>query len=188
MTNSELERCIQEYGTDIYSFCRNLTYNQQEADDLYQDTFLKAVELCERIHMEENPKSYLLSVAVRVWKNKKRKYAWRKRIADTQTFLEEQGMEQLQEIEASQGASEMQKSPEEQILSRERDRLVREAVSHLPKRLRIPVLLYYMEELTIAQIASVLKIPEGTVKSRLYQARKRLEKELEDVLDEKRHG
>lgn len=67
MTNSELERCIQEYGTDIYSFCRNLTYNQQEADDLYQDTFLKAVELCERIHMEENPKSYLLSVAVRVW-------------------------------------------------------------------------------------------------------------------------
>lgn len=182
MTNSELDRCIREYGTDIYSFCRNLTYNQQEADDLYQDTFLKATELCESIRIEENPKSYLLSIAVRLWKNRRRKYAWRKRIAGNQTFLEEQGIEQLQ------GENKLQQSPEEQILSQERNQLVREAVSQLPQHLRIPVLLYYMEDLSIAQTASVLKIPEGTVKSRLYQARKRLEKELEDVLDEKRHG
>lgn len=176
MTNLELERCIREYGRDIYSFCRYLTYNQQEADDLYQDTFLKAIELSGQIDSSNNPKSYLLSIALRIWKNKKRKYAWRKRIAGTQTFLEEQGAEQAESLE----------SLEEQILNREESRLVRESVDKLQERLKIPILLYYMEELSISQIASLLKIPEGTVKSRLYQARKKLEKELEDVLDEKR--
>lgn len=176
MTNLELERCIREYGKDIYSFCRYLTYNQQEADDLYQDTFLKAIELSGQIDSSNNPKSYLLSIALRIWKNRKRKYAWRKRIAGTQTFLEEQGAEQAESLE----------SLEEQILNREESRLVRESVDKLQERLKIPILLYYMEELSISQIASLLKIPEGTVKSRLYQARKKLEKELEDVLDEKR--
>lgn len=182
MTHSELERCIREYGTDIYSFCRNLTYNQQEADDLYQDTFLKATELCEDIRMEENPRSYLLSIAIRIWKNKKRKYAWRKRIADTRTYLEEEG------LAASLEEGGTQESPEEAILNREESELVRDAVRRLPQKLKIPVLLYYMEELSIAQIARAMKIPEGTVKSRLYQARKRLERELEDVLDEKNNG
>lgn len=176
MTNSELDRCIREYGKDIYSFCRHITYNQQEADDLYQDTFLKAIELSSRIDSTNNPKSYLLSIALRIWKNKKRKYAWRKRIAPPQTFLEEQGGGQTEPVE----------SLEEQIINQEEIRLIRETVDRLQDRLKIPVLLYYMEELSITQIASLLKIPEGTVKSRLYQARKKLEKELEDVLDEKR--
>ena len=82
MTKKELEICIAEYGKDIYSFCRQLTVSLQEADDLYQDTFLKALELIPKIDNNKNPKSYLLSIAVHIWKNKKRKFAWRKRIAD----------------------------------------------------------------------------------------------------------
>ena len=45
---------------------------------------------------------------------------------------------------------------------------------------RIPLLLYYMENQNVASIAKLLSIPQGTVKSRLYKARKLLEKELED--------
>ena len=44
MTDLELEQCIAEYGADIYSFCCCLTGSRQEADDLYQETFLRAVE------------------------------------------------------------------------------------------------------------------------------------------------
>lgn len=178
MIKSELEKCIAEYGKDIYSFCKHITYNLLEADDLYQDTFLKALELNDRINYEDNPKSYLLSIALRIWKNKKRKYAWRKRIADTQSLVEEQGMEKSLITD---------KTPEDQIISQEEKQLVKQAVDQLPERLRVIVLLFYMEELSVTQIALVLKIPQGTVKSRLYQARKSLEKELEDVLDEKKY-
>lgn len=176
MTKQELDMCIKEYGKDIYSFCKHLACNQQEADDLYQDTFLKAVELNEKIDCANNPKSYLLSIALRIWKNRKRKFAWRKRIADIQSIVEERDAD----IEES-----TELSPEEKIISNEKVKMVRMAVNKLPEKLKIVVLLFYMEELSTAQIAEVMKVPIGTVLSRLHRGRELLRKELEDVLDGK---
>ncbi len=175
MTKQELETCISEYGRDIYSFCRYLTGDKQEADDLYQDTFLVAVERCETLDFTNNPKSYLLSVALRLWKNRKRKFAWRKRIADVQGVVEERDI-------ADNNVGEI--SPEEQVLRKEESQVVRQAVDKLPERFRLVVLLFYTEELSTREIAAVMQIPNGTVLSRLFQARKLLRKELEDVLDE----
>ena len=76
----------------------------------------------------------------------------------------------------------MESSPEETYLAEEEKRLIQGAVDKLPEKLKICILLFYMEQLSVAQIAKVLHLPEGTVKSRLYQARKLLEKELESVL------
>ena len=95
-----MEQCIREYGKEIYSFCKHLTCSRQEADDLYQDTFLKAVELQQKIDWQENPKSFLLSVAVRIWKNRKRKAAWRNRIAPTEVLIEERDVEECCDTEA----------------------------------------------------------------------------------------
>ncbi|MDE7044132.1 MAG: RNA polymerase sigma factor [Acetatifactor sp.] len=176
MTKQELTECIDTYGRDIYSFCRHLTGNVQEADELYQDTWLKTLELLENIDSTGNVKSYCLSVALRLWKNRKRKFAWRKRIAGTQDYLDEEGNEYL---------SDSGPTSEERILAEERDRTVRNAVGTLPEKLKAVILMYYMEELNIAQIAAVAGVPEGTVKSRLYQARKLLEQKLEGVLYEK---
>lgn len=174
MTKQELEMCINEYGKDIYSFCKHLANNLQEADDLYQDTFLMAVEIIDKIDYENNPKSYLLSVALRIWKNKKRKYAWRKRIVDVQSMVDERDTYMSESTE---------RSLEEKMIQAELFEFVRVAVKRLPDRLKVVVLLFYMEDLSTKQVAEVMKIPEGTVLSRLYQARKALRKELEDVLD-----
>ena len=171
MTKQELEVCIKTYGRDIYSFCRQLTCDRQEADELYQDTLLTAVERMESIDSENNPKSYLLSIAIRHWQNRKRKFAWRRRIADIRPMAEDQSGDQAVEGETS---------PEEKVLGREKDAAVRQAVNRLPERLRIVTLLYYMEELSTGQIAAALKIPKGTVSSRLHQARELLRQELED--------
>ena len=169
MNVTELEKCIELYGKDIYAFCRQLTYSQQEAEELYQDTFLKAMELLQKIDAAENPKSYLLSIALRLWKNHKKKYACRKRIADMESLSEEK-----QEIEESSGYS-----LEEEIIAREQAAEVRRAVQQLDDKHRLPVYLHYMEGLPVKEIARVLKIPQGTVKSRLYQARESLRNTLE---------
>ena len=81
MTIQELEQFIATYGTDIYSFCVYLTGNRPEAEELYQDTFLKTLELLDKIQKDGNPKSYLLSVAIRIWKNRNRKINRRNSIA-----------------------------------------------------------------------------------------------------------
>ena len=91
----------------------------------------------------------------------------------------------MTEAEVLQAADKMQQSAEAQFLRREEAEAVRAAVNRLPQRYRMIVLLYYMEDLSVAQIASVIRIPQGTVKSRLYYARRILEKELEVVLNEK---
>jgi len=168
MNVTELEQCINEYGKDIYAFCRQLVYNQQDADELYQDTFLKAMELLGHIESERNPKSYLLSISIRLWKNRKRKSAWRSRIAQMESLSNEE----------SEAEIKSDWSMEEEILRREQREEIRKAVRQLEEKYRLPVFLYYMEELSIADIAKVLKLPRGTVKSRLYQARKLLKSKL----------
>ena len=173
MTRVELEQCINEYGTEIYSFCKHLTGSKQEADDLYQDTFLKAVERQEKISRKDNPKGYLLSVAVRLWRNRKRKLIWRNRIAPMVSIAEEQENVELYD---------RKHSPEESCIVNEEKRLVQNAVDKLPEKMKVCVLLFYMEELSVTEMANLLKLPEGTVKSRLYKARKILVKELENVL------
>ena len=176
MSREELEECIRKNGKDIYSFCCQLAGSRQEADDLYQDTFLKMVELKGRLDITNNPKSYLLSVAEHLWSNRRRKFAWRQRITGPVLSMEDTVLELP--------AGEL--SPEEQVISEEERTLVQKAVGSLPEKYRLPVLLFYMEELKLSEISQVLKIPEGTVKSRLYKAKKVLKKELEVVLHEKR--
>ena len=176
MTEQELEKCISQYGKDIYSFCKYLTGDSQEADDLYQDTFLKVVELKEKIDYEQNPKSYLLSIVLRIWKNRRRKFAWRKRIADIQPIIDEKDVDMS-------GPAVL--SLEEKLVREEIRDSVRIAVNSLPVKLKIVVLLFYMEDLSTTQVAEILKIPPGTVLSRLHQARKVLREDLEDVLDGK---
>lgn len=168
MTIQELEQCIRLYGKDIYSFCMHLTKEKTSADDLYQDTFLEATKKLEAIRYEDNPKSYLLSVAIRLWRNRVRKRAWRNRIVP-----------QNVDTEAEQAKSDCP-DMSESVIADEEKHILWKAIDRLDDRYRIPLLLYYMEELSIAEIAGLLAIPEGTVKSRLHKARKLLEKELED--------
>ena len=172
MTIQELEQVIALHGKEIYSFCMSLTGNRILADELYQDSFLKATEQLDRLQADGNMKSYLLSVALRLWKNQKRKFAWRNRIAP---------MEGLGE-ETISGRQEESADVLQEVLRQERCQTVRQAVSGLTDRYKIPVLLYYMEEMSVSQIAAIMGIPPGTVKSRLHKARKQLESELEGLV------
>lgn len=172
MKQSELEMCIAEYGKDLYSFCCYLTYSKMEADDLYQDTFVKVIELG-KIDVSNNPKSYLLSIAVRLWKNRKRKLERRRRalVSDTMEELEQEGKLQTKKS-----------SLEQEMIQREQKENVQHAVSGLPDKLRIVALLYYMEGRKVMEISEILHVPQGTVKSRLHKARKILREKLEDVI------
>lgn len=172
MKQSELEMCIAEYGKDLYSFCCYLTYSKMEADDLYQDTFVKVIELG-KIDVSNNPKSYLLSIAVRLWKNRKRKLERRRQalVSDTMEELEQEGRLKTKKS-----------SPEQEMIQKEQKENVQHAVSGLPDKLRIVALLYYMEDRKVTEISEILHVPQGTVKSRLHKARKILREKLEDVI------
>lgn len=171
-----LEQLAKQYGGVLYAFCNQLTGSRQEGEELYQETFLKAVELHWQIDAAQNPKGFLVAVAARLWRNRRRKYAWRQRIAP---------MGQWDEQEEQQPTQTYCNNPEELALQWEQQRLVRQAVSELPDKWKLPVYMYYTVGLSIEEIASLLRIPTGTVKSRLYKARKVLKEKLEVSWNEK---
>ena len=70
------------------------------------------------------------------------------------------------------------------MMKKEMQKEVRNAVDRLPDKMKVTVLLFYMEERSVEQIAGILHIPRGTVKSRLHQARRILKRELEYMLNE----
>jgi RNA polymerase sigma-70 factor (ECF subfamily) len=171
---SVIERLITEHGRDIYSFCVYLTGDRTVADDLYQQTFLVAMEKG-GIDETNNPKSYLLGIAVNINNNRRRKEIRRQsKIGNADFDLAE---------EAYNVAAD-QEPVEDEIYKRERNKAVRLEVLKLPDKLRDVVLLFYTEQLQVQEIAQVLKISEGTVKSRLHNARKILRERLQKYADE----
>ncbi len=162
MIYEEFERLVKDVGPEVYSFCLQLSRNREEAEELYQETMLAAVERQEKIDACGNPGSYLLGISIGLWKNFRRKKARRGRILP-ESPLEEQ----LEQVYMAEGAQ----SPEEEIVAGEEAALVRRAVAGLPEKYRIPVYLYYSRELSVEEIAGAMHIPKGTVKSRLHKAR-----------------
>ena len=171
MNKQLLEHYIEAYGTDIYSFCILLTQNRELAEELYQDTFLA---MCEKEDWKEegNVKSYLLGITIKLWQNRKRKFAWRKRIAAEIPLSKEQGLE----------AFSADENLEQHMVSKEEQEAVWKAVYKLPEQLRIVILLYYMEDFKVAEIAEKLSLSISNVKSKLMRARRYLKQELEDFI------
>ncbi len=81
MNAKEIERCIDEFGTDIYRFCLKLCVDKTDAEDLYQQTFLKALETEWTLDWEKNPKALFFSLAHNLCKSDRRKQARRSQIA-----------------------------------------------------------------------------------------------------------
>lgn len=171
MNKQLLEHYIEAYGTDIYSFCIRLTQNRELAEELYQDTFLA---MCEKEDWKEegNVKSYLLGITIKLWQNRKRKFAWRKRIAAEIPLSKEQGLE----------AFSADENLEQHMVSKEEQEAVWKAVYKLPEQLRIVILLYYMEDFKVAEIAEKLSLSISNVKSKLMRARRYLKQELDDFI------
>lgn len=169
MNIEELSDLVKLHGKAIYGFCHKLTGNKSDTDDLYQDTFLKAMEVRHKLNLNHNPKGFLISIAIGLRKNHRRKFGWRQRIAPTSELNEIVDRAYLHDAA----------TPEDAVLSDEFRRMIQTAAEGLDDKLKIPLYMYYTAEMSVGEIASVLNIPSGTVKSRLYQARKAMKKILE---------
>jgi RNA polymerase sigma-70 factor (ECF subfamily) len=167
LTFKEINEVVENYGASLYQFCCRLEHNQSDADDLYQETFVKLVERYYQIDMNRNPKSYLFSIAIHLWKSKCRKWARRQTIAPT-TELDLDMADKLS----------LSNTIENDYIDSELHRVLYAKVGCLKDKYKIPLYLSYTIGMTTDEIAVVMKIPAGTVKSRLHKARQILKKEL----------
>lgn len=175
MTRQEFDRFVSESGKDILRFCRMNVGESAEGDDLYQDTMLTLWEQADKLNKNDSLKSYALSVSILIWRNKRRKFAWRHRIAAFESY----------EKHVENGFHMPGKSteePEQQLLQKEMTEIVQRQVQALPQKYRTIVYLYYSAGLKFKEIAECLHIPESTVKSRMRRAKSILKKELAVIM------
>ncbi|MDR2514984.1 MAG: sigma-70 family RNA polymerase sigma factor [Christensenellaceae bacterium] len=166
MLLGEFEALLRAHERVLFSFCRHLAQNRELAEELYQETALAAFETMKRIDPAQNPKAFLLQIAINKWKNLRRKAARRGRLAP--------GVPAEGRFEELPGGIE----PEGAALERALQGRVGELLAAMKEGLRLPLILFYFGENDLGAIARALKIPKGTVKSRLHRGRELLREAL----------
>lgn len=158
-----LDAYIRQYGRRLFGLCLHLCAHRQDAEDLYQECWLKVMTHLDRYDPQREFEPWLTTICVNLYRSRLRRLA-RSPIFDGFS-TEEEKTRTFQNVPA----------PEQ-----EDHREVHEAVDRLPEKLRLAVILYYFEDMDVESTAKVLKVPAGTVKSRLNRARKLLKEVLSD--------
>jgi RNA polymerase sigma-70 factor (ECF subfamily) len=131
-----------------------------EADEAAQDTFIAAHRALSGFRGDANVKTWLTRIAINQCRTRLRKRKSRRRLQKA--------------LESTRGIDAGPTGPEASALRAETNRRLWRAVDSLGEKHRIPVILRYVHELTIPEIAASLGLPEGTVHSRLHHAHRRL--------------
>lgn len=166
----ELEKCIDEFGTDIYRFCMKLCMDKANAEDLYQQTFLNALESDIELDWEQNPKALFFSFAYNLWKSEQRKNTRRSNLVPCVNLDNE-----------NENLISSEENIEENIFRQELITETKQIIEKLPEKIRIPLTLHYLFEQPVDEIAKEIKKPPGTVKSRLFKGRSLIKKRLEEL-------
>lgn len=175
MNKYEFEQFVLDNGKDILRFCRITAGNEEMGNELYQDTMLKLLEKRNKLEKQQNIKSYAISVSIFLWKNQKKKFAIRNKIINF-TSLDKMQEEQGEIICDMNGVS-----AEQDVLSQLEKETISRIIAELPEKYRMPLYLNYSANMKQEEIANVLKIPLGTVKTRIRKAKEELKDRLEAI-------
>ncbi|HEX3101279.1 MAG TPA: sigma-70 family RNA polymerase sigma factor [Pyrinomonadaceae bacterium] len=170
------ETLIDRYSGDIYALLYRLTENPEEASDLTQDTFLRAVRSIKTFRGESELKTWLFRIAINESRNRFR--WWKRRKRDLTISLDATIGES--ETRISDTLADHSISPEERALSHEREAAISTALLEIQEVYREAIVLCDVEGLSYEETAAALGIGIGTVKSRISRGREELRRRLKD--------
>lgn len=167
---------VDRYSGDIFTLLLRLTENAEEAADLAQDTFLKALRSLKSFRGESGLKTWLFRIAINESRNRFR--WWKRRHRDATISLDAVVGDSERPI--SDRLADSGISPEDTALAREREYALQAALLDMADIFREAVILCDIEGLTYEETAAALGIGIGTVKSRISRGREELRRRLKD--------
>ncbi len=166
-----MEQLIDQYKFDVYNLCHRLSFDTHLADELFQDTWLQAVKRA-RHYEDKSFQNWLYTICINRYRDlcrrEKRRGGF---LADS--FATVEAKEYAMSLIVSE--DNVEESVQDHFL---RARLLTH-IESLSDKLKLPIKLFYYHDMNYAQIAAILRIPEGTVKSRLSAAKLQLREMLE---------
>lgn len=167
---------VDRYSGDIYALLYRLTQNAEEAADLTQDTFLKALRSLGGFRGDSGLKTWLFRIAINESRNRFR--WWKRRRKDATISLD--AMMGTGERTVSDTLADSGQSPEDTALANEREYALQAALLDLADVYREAVILCDIEGCSYEETAAALGVGIGTVKSRISRGREELRRRLKD--------
>ncbi len=178
---ADFEKDAMEFVPQLYSAALRMTRNPADAEDVVQETFLKAYRAYHTFQAGTNLKAWLYRILTNTYINRYRKQVRRPNEVD---FGEVEDLYLYKRLGSAE-SGRASRSAEDEVLEQFVDADVKEAVEELPEHFRMPVLLADVEGFSYKEIAEILDVPIGTVMSRLHRGRKALQKALWGFAEER---
>lgn len=169
-SNRAFDILVRRYQRQVQVFCYRMLGNADEASDAVQDSFMKAYYALNRFRRESPFLPWLFRIAHNT-------------CIDIARARNRQNTASLDEMEESTGyMPSSDPSPEQLAIQDESERMIHDAVYHLPEKYRLAVTLFHFHGMSIKEISLSLGRPEGTIKSDLHYARELLKRNLKGVV------
>jgi RNA polymerase sigma-70 factor (ECF subfamily) len=160
---------IERYKGMVYGIALRIIGDHTEADDIAQETFVRVYEKVDRFRGGSKLSTWIYRIALNLSLERQRR-------------IHRRGETSWDGLAASESALvDPAPTPEQAAAHASEAEAVRAAIEQLPERYRVPLMLCYMENLSLAQAADVVGITEGGMKTRLHRARKILLGKLRDI-------
>jgi RNA polymerase sigma-70 factor (ECF subfamily) len=168
---AEFARLVERYSAPIYRLALRIVSNEQDAEDVLQETFLKAFRSLSKFEGRSSLTTWLYRIAVNESLMLLRQRRPQAISIDEDTEGEEGPLDSLEIVDWCC-------LPEDELMDNEARKYLDEAINRLPKKLQIVFILRDIEDLSIRDTADTLNLSETAVKTRLLRARLYLRKEL----------
>ena len=172
-----VETLVAGHSLMVFRIAYSILRNHHDAEDAAQECFLRVWKQRDRLHEIDNAKTWLARIAWTTALDKRRKGRAMVSLSDEQS-----GAELMQSI------PDLSAAADEQLAGAEMQQMLERLIAGLPEDLRHTLELSTVQELNSAEIAEVMKIPEGSVRTRLFRARKQLKEKLAVMLEGRKHG
>lgn len=183
MTEEEKQEVFEEEALPhlnaLYNYARSISHSDQDAEDLVQETFMRAYRYFHQYTPGTNCKAWLFTILRNLYNTKYKKY---KRTPDQVHYDAE---EQIYEQIVNEDLTSVIKNPEEEFFENILPQEIVNAIEDLPEKYRSCIVLSDVEDFSYKEIAEILDVPIGTVMSRLHRARDILKKKLVNYAKEK---
>lgn len=163
--SSAIEDFVQTYQQDVYRLALSILDDSSEAEDAAQEALLSALRSLDSFHGASSLKTWIYSITINLCRTRLQHYKRRERLTRILgEFLRVRSM----------------LSVEEHAIQDESNEVLWSVIRSMDQKHRIPVVLRYYHDMPVAEIARILRIPEGTIHSRLNTARKQLHNVLKE--------
>ncbi len=169
--NSAIMEFYNKFYKEVYYVCYKITENEKDAEDVAQETLIKAIDKIDTLKNPEGLSAWLRTIANNLSIN----YLKKNRKFDIVDNSEDMGEEIFEENRIAK------KTPEDIVADKEVTDILTNMINRLPREQRITIFMFYYEELSVKEIAEIMDCSEATVRSRINYARKALRKQVDEL-------